>query len=299
MGLAVALPAMAAANSVATQTKLSAETHDTNGRTQATFSVAVTSEDGLPASGAVVIQDSGKPLAGAALNAGGTAKVVVSLAAGDHNFRAVYEGDNAHKASFSATAAVSAQQTATPDFQIAVNPGSLSLTAGQSGVITVTVTPVNASSLAAPMFVTLSCSGFPDQSSCSFTPENVEIAPNATAAVTSSMVVTTQAQGTTSAVAQHNTVAWAVLLPGILGLGGLAFSTRRRRWLHRISLLALVGFVSVLGTTACAPRYNYYHHGPTPNLPTPAGIYTLQVTAQSSNGIAATTHSTTFALTVK
>jgi hypothetical protein len=76
-------------------------------------------------------------------------------------------------------------------------------------------------------------------------------------------------------------------------------SARRERWLSRLVLLTLVGFVSVLGATACAPRYNYYNHGPPFNLPTPTGSYTLQLTAQSSNGIAATTHTTQFALTVK
>jgi hypothetical protein len=69
--------------------------------------------------------------------------------------------------------------------------------------------------------------------------------------------------------------------------------------LSRLSLLTLVGFLTVLGTTACAPRYNYLNHGPPYNLPTAAGTYTLLVTAQSSNGIIATTHSTNFALTVK
>ena len=65
-----------------------------------------------------------------------------------------------------------------------------------------------------------------------------------------------------------------------------------------MSLIVLIGLVTVLGATACAPRYNYYNHGPPYNLPTPSGTYTLQVTAQSSNGITATTHSTSFALTV-
>ena len=82
-------------------------------------------------------------------------------------------------------------------------------------------------------------------------------------------------------------------------MAGLAFSARRRRWACRLFLLALIGFVSVIGATACAPRYNYYNHGPPFNLPTPAGSYTLQITAQSSNGITATTHTIPFALTVK
>jgi hypothetical protein len=302
--MAIAVPAMAAANTLATQTTLSAETRDQGGRTQATFSVAVTGEDGLPAGGAVVIEDAGKPLAGAALNSEGKAQVVLGLSAGNHSLRAVYQGDASHKASISATAEASAAATGAPDFGISVNPATLTLTAGQSGTVIASVTPVNASALSAPMFVTLSCSGLPDLSSCAFTPENVEIQPNATAAVTSSMVITTQAGSTRGmavppGTAGHNPVAWAILLPGALGLAGLAFSARRRRWLSRLSLIALVGLVATLGTTSCAARYNYYNHGPPYNLPTPAGTYTITVTGQSSNGVTATTHFTTLALTVK
>jgi hypothetical protein len=66
-----------------------------------------------------------------------------------------------------------------------------------------------------------------------------------------------------------------------------------------LSLVALVALVTVLGTSACAPRYNYFNHGPPHNLPTPAGTYSLSVTAQSSNGVTATTHTTVLALTVK
>jgi hypothetical protein len=304
LGMALAVPAMAAANSQATQTKLSADTRVQGGRTLATFAVSVKGEDGLPATGAVVIEEDGKPLAGAALSAEGQARLQLAMPSGDHSLRAVYNGDTLHQASTSEFAGVHAQAVAaTPDFQVSVAPASISLAAGQSGSAVVSITPVNASALSAPMFVTLSCSGFPDQSSCSFTPENVAIQPSATAATTSSMVLTTQATSLAGIGTQvhpgSNPIAWAVLLPGTLGLAGLAFSARRRRWLSRLSLVALVGLVTVLGATACAPRYNYYNHGPPHNLPTPAGTYTLQVTAQSSNGIVATTHTTTFALTVK
>jgi hypothetical protein len=299
----LAVPAWAATSSQATQTSLSAQSIVQGGRTKAVVSVAVVGQDSKPASGAVVIDDEGKSLAGAALSAEGQARIELSLPPGDHSLRATYVGDAAHLASSSAVSAVPAATTAVPDFQVSVAPASISLTAGQSGSVTVSITPVNASALTAPMFVTLSCSGFPDQSSCTFTPENVEVLPNTTAPVTSSMVLTTQAKSLAglrpSAQRDGNPVAWALLLPGTLGLAGLAFSARRRRWLSRLSLLTLVGFLTVLGTTACAPRYNYLNHGPPYNLPTAAGTYTLLVTAQSSNGIIATTHSTNFALTVK
>jgi hypothetical protein len=82
-------------------------------------------------------------------------------------------------------------------------------------------------------------------------------------------------------------------------LGGFAWSFRRCRWLQRMSLLALLAMVTVMGTTGCNPRYNFEHHGPPTNPATPAGTYTVTVTAQSSNGVTAITNSTTFALTVQ
>jgi hypothetical protein len=308
LGMALAVPVWAAAHPTATQTILRAETLDRNGSTRATLSVAVTGEDGVAATGAVVIEDGGKPLAGAALNADGEAQIVVGLLPGEHTLRARYAGDASHQGSQSDLRGVSAQSGGAPDFQIAVNPASITLTPGQSGTIAAAVTPVNASGLSAPMFVTLSCSGTPDQSSCSFTPENLEILPNATAAVASSLVITTQAApvhyGGSSAAhpparpGSHR-IAWAVLFPGAFGMIGLAFSARRRRWLSRLSLLGLLALITCLGTAACNPLYNYQNHGPPYNLPTPAGTYTLQVTAQSSNGVTATTHTTNLVLTVQ
>jgi hypothetical protein len=304
LGIALAMPALAvsgeSARALATQTTLTAETRDQAGRTQAIVAVTVTGEDGLPATGAVAVSDHGRQLAGAALNAEGHARLTLALAAGDHRLSAVYTGDATHLGSTSQPAGLQAQATTTPDFQIGISPATISLTAGQTGTLTASVTPENSSALTAPMFVTLSCSGLPDQSACVFTPENVEIQPNAASAINSSMVIETQAASTASAThSSSNPVAWALLLPGALGLGGLAWGTRRRPWLNRLMLVALVGLVTMLGATACAPRYNYYNHGPPTNPATPAGTYTVLVTAQSSNGVTATTHSTTLALTVK
>ena len=304
LGIALAMPALAlaaqSAPGLATQTTLTAETHDLAGRTQATVAISVLGEDGQPASGAVSISDQGTPLAGAALNAQGQASVVLDLPAGAHALTAVYAGDTAHLASRSLAALVHAQVSSTPNFAISVVPATLTLTAGQSGTVVASVTPQNSSALTAPMFVTLSCSGLPDQSACTFTPENVEILPNAAAAITSSMVITTQkASSVVAARPSSKNVSWAFLLPGALGLGGLAWGSRRRARLNRLSLLALVAFVAMLGTTGCNARYDYFHHGPPTNPATPAGTYTVTVTAQSSNGVTAITNSTTLALTVQ
>ena len=84
----------------------------------------------------------------------------------------------------------------------------------------------------------------------------------------------------------------------MLGLGGLAWGARRRAWLRRLMLLALLGLITTLGTTACNPLYHYYNHGPPVNIPTPSGTYNVVVTGQSSNGVTAITNSTTISVTV-
>jgi hypothetical protein len=97
-----------------------------------------------------------------------------------------------------------------------------------------------------------------------------------------------------------SSVAWAFLLPGAFALGGLAWSARRRPWLNRLALVCLVALVTLLGTTACNPRYDYYNHGPPIPPATPAGTYTVTITGQSSNGVTAVTSPpVTIALTVQ
>jgi len=302
---AIALPAFAAPAAVSqqpTQTTLLVDTRDVNGHTEASLFVAVSGADGLSAPGAITITDGGKSLGGFVLDSQGQATSTITLPGGAHSLRAVYTGNSTHATSSSGVSALAATAGTTPDFSIAVAPGSVSLKQGQSGSAMVTVTPVNAASLAAPMFVTISCAGLPDQTTCSFTPENIEIPVGSSTGIGSSMVIATQAPSLTKAqagkVRDAHPTAWAILLPGTLMLGGLAFGLRRRRSLSRLVLVALVGLVGVLGSTACAPLYNYRNHGPPQNLPTPAGTYNVTITAQSSNGVTATTHTTTMALTV-
>ena len=84
--MALAMPAMAMAvvsqRGVATETALTAETHDRASGTEAAVTVAVAGEDGLPAVGAVEIEEHGRQLAGAALNADGRVSLSIHLPAG-------------------------------------------------------------------------------------------------------------------------------------------------------------------------------------------------------------------------
>jgi hypothetical protein len=324
LGMALALPLLASASTaqaVSTHTSLSVSPSNVNGATKTAVTVSVIGSDGQPATGPVAIVEGNRQLAGALLDASGQATAQLTLTPGVHNLSAVYAGDTAHIASTSLEVTAQVATTGTPGFSVALSPVSpstlpMTLTAGSAGTLNATIVPVNQAALTAPMFITLSCSGLPNQSSCSFSPSTIEILPTTPSSCPSgspaeacppyaTMVLQTQSENNPIHVVASNagngtgSVAWAILLPGVLGLGGLAWGSRRRKWLSRLSLVALVGLVTMLGTTACNPHYYYYNHGPG-NVPaTPSGTYTITVTGQSSNGITAETENTTFVLTVQ
>ena len=317
------LTVVAAHAQASTATTLTAGT--LSGCSQA-LTVAVAASGSAVSSGTVTIEDDFNngsqvqlvQLASVALSSAGTATPTVSLAEGSHSLTAVFNGTTADASSTSSAVAVSVASqcefmVGVSNFTPATTPAN-TLTPGQTGTAIVSVIPSQefVSSLTAPASVTLSCSGLPDNASCNFTPENVEILSTTTTALTSTMTIQTQAASTASASPSNRPgrrptpIAWAFLLPGALGLSGVAWRTRRRRgargtvsrWLSRFSLLMLVGLVTLLGTTACNPRYDYLNHGPSTNSATPAGTYPVTVTGVYSNGNTATTHSTTFVLTV-
>lgn len=323
--IALALfPAVRAFGLTTTTTSLSAQTSTqacpTSGLTTTltTLTITVTGSGGVP-SGTVNIEDNASvspvQIASATLNTSGQATVSLYLSNGSHTLQAVYAGSSTYATSGSTYASASISTQCTAAFAVSlsnISPSSssgMTLTAGQSGTAVVTVTPsqvfvASLNTTGAPAFITVSCSGLPTLSSCTFTPESLELLPGQDAGATSSMLIQTQAQ-TAGAVPpaqfghKSSPVEWAILLPGMLGLGGLAWGARRRRWLQRLSLVALVGLVATLGTTGCNPRYYYLNHGPGNPPATPSGTFTVTVAGQSSNGVTAITDTTTFQLTVQ
>jgi hypothetical protein len=323
--IALAAPQLAYATGASTTTVLTAGT--LSGCVQP-LTVAVTAGGSPVTSGTMTINDqfngNAVLLATLALGSSVSLSPSVALAAGSHSLTASFTATTGSGYQNSTSSAVTTSVATECEFTVGVSnfsPASaantLTLTAGQSGSFTITVAPSVefTSSLTAPMFVTLSCSGLPDGATCSATPENLEIlsttldscssgSPASVCPPTSTMVIQTYAASTVKASPlsppgnRSNPITWAFLLPGALGLGGLAFGARRRAWLNRLLLVALVGLVTLLGTTACNPRYYYLNHGPPANPATPAGTYNVLVTAQSSNGVTAINQSTTFVLVV-
>jgi len=313
VAIALGLPALAVSQSVATTTTLTAGT--LSGCTQAlTVTVSETSTVDPVANATVTINDAfngggSSTVATVQTGAKGTSSTSVCLKPGDHSLTAAFAGTSADQASSGALQENIDFESTVSNVSPASTTGAMMLTPGQAGTATVTVTPSQAfidsvTTTDTPAFITLSCSGLSDVAGCNFTPQNVEIDPGQNGLVTSDLVIQTYSVSGASLKPASNPgqsaapIAWAFLLPGVLGLGGLAWGTRRRRFLSRLSLMALVGVVTLLGTTGCNPLYKYENHGPPQGPATPAGTYNIKVTAQYSNGVTASAQSTTFVLTV-
>jgi hypothetical protein len=265
-----------------------------------TLSVTVKDPFGAAVSGGTVTFQNGNTSLGSAfVKEDGTATLTVDLLpAGTKQITAVYSGTDNHAASASTSANVQSEDTTSlPDFSISANPTSLSLNPGDYGAVILTITP---SSADFKQSVTLTISGLPNASTSTFTPQIVT--PINGAPVSSTL----QIQTTASSGAKNDGlplgrnaahVAYALVFPGILTLAGIG-SLRRRSGLRMMGL-ALLLLASISGLTACSQRYGYLHHPPTANPGTPAGSYTVTVTAYSNNGGQVISHSLQLALTVK
>lgn len=277
---------------VATRTQVSVET-DSKGTT---FTAKVADAEGQPVtSGAVSFETATGSVGSAFVDDGVATLTVDKLPESNHTVSAVYSGVTGFAASNSSVAAA-ATTSDLPDFTITANTSSATVTPGQTATFVLTITPENGFS----NLITLTCSGEPDNTStCTFNPAN--ILPTGTAAVTSTLQITTQAASGTSAWLHRSGdhTAYAIVLPGLLALVGLG--TLRRR--SGIATLRVMGFVALLaassiGLSSCSSRYGYLHHPPSANSGTAAGTYTVVVTAYGSNGVTVNTHTLNLALTV-
>jgi hypothetical protein len=124
-----------------------------------------------------------------------------------------------------------------PDFGLALAPQTISLSAGQSGTSTITVTPVNGFNSA----VVFSCSGLPGGTSCAFSPSSVT--PQGSVS-TSTLKISNS--GTAKLIARPGTSLPMASLAIALG----AFLIRRRRFSlsTRILLPSALLFLALLSS---------------------------------------------------
>lgn len=297
-GLAIILSIAAIAHSqVVTHTQLSSAA----GEHGVTLTANINDSMGKPATGGIVtLENSQGASLGSAFVKNGAATVTLDQQLAGKVY-AVYSGSSGFRSS-TAQAQVSANASTLPDFTITANPTSLSLSPGQYGTVVLTITPLNGFN----NMVTLSCSGNPAGSTCTFSPTT--LTPLNGAAGTSSLQIATEgASGKGAKVVlpghgfgQPLHTVYAIVVPGLLALVGLG-SLRKRSGFNGLRMLGLVALftASTLGLSACSQLYDYYKHSPEPNTGIAAGNYTVTVAAYSSNGATVTSHTLTIALTVK
>lgn len=248
-----------------------------------TFTATITSKTSSTPSGTVAFFDGGTALGSpVTLNSSGVATVVDSnlTTAVNHTITAVYSGDATFDGSTS-----SALTQAVTDFTVAAGTLSpTSISPGSTSTSTITLTAVNGFNSS----VALTCSVSPTSSpapTCSF----------------SSSSVTPTSGGATSTLTISTTAATSMLTPGILPgekhrrmfyavwllLPAMLFSTagmgsRNRRKLL-CGLLAALAIVGCLFLASCSSTGTTNNGGGGGNGGTPAGQYTITVTAAAGS----------------
>jgi hypothetical protein len=260
-----------------TTTALQASPSSGNVNAQITLQATVTGS--LP-TGSVSFVAGATSLGKATLSNGVATLQTSFAAAGSYSTTAVYQGDANNLASTSSPATI---VIAAPDFTVTATPTSGSVTPGQSGTFTFTVTPEGGY----VGTVKFSCGAVPSLAACSFSPASVT--PAGASPVSSTLTVTTAAAtamlspsrsfGPSRPPSSPWVPAGGLALAGVMGL---AFAPARlRRWNRELRLLSsgLLLASLALSIMGCGGGGQS-----TPSSPgTPAGSYTISVNATDSS----------------
>jgi hypothetical protein len=262
-----------------------------------TANVSPASGTGTP-TGTITFLDGGTQIGTSVLTAGSAQFATTALSSGAHNITASYPGDTNYTSSNSNAASVTVSAAPQADYTLTSSATALTIDAGSSGSINVTVTPEKGFK----SVVTFACAGLPAGASCTFTPQSVT--PSSSPASTTMKIKIASPDA-----AKANIASIAATPKGIAAATFCAFSlftmfgmfgvnSRKdrlrlgsRSWQQRLAsaLLGAVAIAALLGTISCA---GYTNRGPTPP---PSQTYNVTVTASGSG---TPTHSETITVTV-
>lgn len=223
---------------------------------------------------------SGSNVLGTASLTNGVATLTTSFsAAGVYNVIASYPGDDADQASASTPVAIT---VVAPTVSASFTPGSITIQPGQSGTMTISITPSNGYTGT----VNFSCGSLPAHISCTFAPPSLTIAAGA-GLVTDMLTIHTSAQAEALAVppsqnrrrqTPQSALAMIFGLPGLFGM--MAFSKkdrgRRIRRLICLAILAGSGMAGLAALTGCGAGNSSTSARP--------GAYTIPVTLTLAGG---------------
>ncbi len=229
--------------------------------------------------GTVTFLSGAKTLGTGTIGTGGVATLVTSFAAANtYSLTAVYVGDTNYTSS---TSGVLNQVVVVPGFTVAVNPSSLTIARGMTGVATLTITPTGGYSGS----ISLACGTLPAFATCAFAPVTVALsgAPVTDTLSIGTGTVAARLLAPTGVRALHGDVYSATLLwlPSSL-LGLLCMQQRRklRSNLQRIMLVLCLSFIGLAAISGCSGGGST----PTYTNATPAGTYAVPITATGSTG---------------
>ena len=279
------------AGTAATSTTLTVAPNPVVASQSVTLTATVSAMAGGTPTGTVSFLNGTSAVGSAALTPQGTATMSTTLLpVGDLSLTAQYSGSAAFAASTSG--AVSLTVTAAkPDFAIALAPTSGSVAAGASATSTVTLTSSNGFS----GMVTLACSGLPAGAACSFSPSSVSV--NGTPATAVLTVTTGMPTALMQAAPRQRPLDPLLPAAPLFASTGVSFVVRRARRASRVArslawLVCLLACVAVLH--GCGGGSSSAAATPPPTGGTPAGTYSVTVTATGASG----SHAATYALTV-
>jgi hypothetical protein len=255
---------------------LQSSTSNANLGASVTFTATVQSIFGGTITGEVQFLNGSTVLGSAPVTGGVAIYSTSSLPAGTSTITAIYSGD----ANFAGSSNTINQLVTAPAYSITATPGSLSLAAGQTGHINLTVTPVGGFTGT----VVLGCTGLPNWVSCQSSPQVVQ-ADGSNTPITATLTIVSLGPntGTVNNVSKNDgsplgggsgpTMASIFFLPGLL-LGGFVAWERKKlnaNWKCMLMLVLLVSTMS--GMVGCGFSR--------PNAPN--GSYTVTIHGAASN----------------
>jgi hypothetical protein len=216
---------------------------------------------------------------GTATLTGGVATLQTSFAAaGSYSVTAAYQGDQNNAASTSSAATI---VIAAPDFTVAATPASGTITPGQTATFTFTVSPVGGYAGT----VNFSCGTLPSQAACSFTPASVT--PSGGSPASTTMTVTTAGSSAMLNPERRSSPPLPPWLPagGLAMAGGIGLAfTSKRIWRLNQQLRGFCWALLLTSLFLLASGCGGGGNSSPSNPGTPAGSYTLSVTASGSAG---------------
>lgn len=221
--------------------------------------------------------------------AGEATLTVTQMANGSNTVSATYSGDANFNGSTSTTSIVI---IGNPDFQIAANPGDVTVTSSTPGKVNLLLSP--GAGLGFFGNVSFSCSGLPTGASCAFQPTPLSLDGYTTANAT--LTITGAGSSVAAVISRSSRMLSRIFV--ILGAGVFclyAFSARRSSAKLYVCALTL----SVLCISAGCGGSGNSSPSPTKTIITPVSgsTYMVTVTASGSYGSAAVSHTVNLAVT--